>query len=737
MCENSSYEILKSENKDLKNRLDSAQKELVSVNTINARTIEKLKANLVHRTLAEERALSVLKVSPNPIVVYDMEGKVQFLNGAFTRVFGWSLGEKIGKKIDFVPKENLSETIVQIKKMLTGEKVEFQTRRHTKNGQTLDVEVSAGSFIDNQNNVIGTFVILRDITKRKISDKKIEKLNLELVKRTKDLESLNRDLEQAVEHAQMMTQKAEAAAKAKAQFLANMSHEIRTPMNGVTGMTDLLLDTDLTDEQFEFATAVQTSSDALLSLINDILDFSKIEAGKLDMEEIDFNLRSTIETLSDVMAIKAYGKGIEFASLIPEKVPCFLKGDPGRLRQILTNLAGNAIKFVDKGEVSIVVDLEKDTTDTATLLFKVNDTGIGIPEDKLTQLFESFTQVDASTTRKYGGTGLGLTISKQLSELMGGQIGVESKEGEGSTFWFTAVFKKQLEHKPQDPIIPSDIQGTNILIVDDVSINRRVFKEYLKAWNCRFDEADDGKTALIKLKEAVEKKDPYHVAILDMQMPEMTGETLGRIIKEDPVLKDTCLVMATSIGQSGDAKKMEDIGFAAYLAKPLKKRILFDCLRIVLRQTDDRGKTPLEEIITSHVVKETILSEESMVPKLKVLLAEDNIINQKVASNMLRKMGYAVEIANNGQEAVRKFKEKAFDLILMDGQMPILGGIEAAKMIRLAEEDANAKQIPIIAVTANAMKGDRECFLAAGMNDYISKPLKRDSLEKLINKILQ
>jgi two-component system sensor histidine kinase/response regulator len=667
---------------------------------------------------SESRTRAITDSAQDAILMMDPEGRVSYWNPAAERILGYKSSEALGKKLHtfIVPpryQEAHNAAFPQFQRdgrgSAVGKTIDLSAIR--KDGMEIDVQVSLSAIHMNGGwHAVG---VIRDITDRK-------RVEEELLK-------TNRRLQEATARANEMATQAEMANMAKSEFLANMSHEIRTPMNGVIGMTGLLLDTGLDNDQRRYAEIVRNSGESLLTILNDILDFSKIEAHKLELETLDFDLRALLDDFAAMLALRAEEKGLEFICAAAPDVPSLLRGDPGRLRQVLNNLTGNAVKFTHKGEIAVRASLVTENDCETLIRFSIKDTGIGIPIEKQQFLFQKFTQADASTTRRYGGTGLGLAISKQLAEMMGGEIGIASKEGQGAEFWFTSRFAKQAEQK--HPLAPTaEICGVRVLVVDDNATNREVLMAQFKAWGVRSEETTNGPMALQTLYLAKDAADPFQVAIIDMQMPGMDGATLARIIKTDEKLKDIHLVLSSSVGQRGDAKKMQEIGFAAYLSKPIRHSEILTCLSAVLAGT----AVPQQEraIVTRHMIREMRRGV------VRILLAEDNITNQQVALGILKKLGLRADAAANGAEAVKALETLPYDLVLMDVLMPEMDGLEATRQIRNPHSLVRNHQIPIIAMTAGAMQGDREKCLDAGMNDYISKPISPQALADTLDKWL-
>jgi PAS domain S-box-containing protein len=640
---------------------------------------------------------SLVEYLPQNIFRKDLQGRFTFANQKFLAILGKRLDEIVGKTdYDFFPKELAEKYRADDAKVLsTGQSFDTIEEHVTPEGSMLYVQVVKTPVRGADGEIIGTQCIFWDVTEKKRQEQELQNAKAS----------------------------AEEANRAKSEFLANMSHEIRTPMNGVLGMTELALDTELSSEQREYLTMVKASADALLAVINDILDFSKIEARKLQLEPIDFDLRDSLGDTMKALALRAQQKGLELACYIPATVPDALIGDPGRLRQILINLVGNAIKFTDEGEVVVHVELAHDQPETPTelatfLQFSVRDTGCGIPAEKLDCIFEAFEQADMSTTRKHGGTGLGLTISSQLIVMMGGRIWVESELGKGSTFHFSARFALQQEpSKSRAMRRPEALLNMPVLIVDDNATNRRILHEMLTNWRMKPTAVENGRDALLQMERAVEAGEPFPLVLLDAMMPEMDGFALAAEINQRPAFAGAVLMMLSSAGQIGEGARCRALGISTYLTKPIKQSDLLDAILIALSLSFQHDEPHEPAMKPPH----------ANLRSLHLLLAEDNAVNQKLAVRLLEKRGHTVVVVGDGKQVLDALEREGFDAVLMDVQMPRMNGFEATAAIRLTERDTG-RHVPIVAMTAHAMKGDREKCLQAGMDGYVTKPVQAAEL---------
>jgi PAS domain S-box-containing protein len=658
-------------------------------------------------TASEAFLQSLVENLPVRVHRKDTEGRFIFANKRFCEYKGRPLEEILGKTNLDIDPPDLARRYREIDRTVMETRQPFEAQEVTVrfDGKKEWIQIVKVAIVDENDRVVGTQGIFWDITATKQAEEKLK----------------------------LAKEAAEAAGRAKGEFLANMSHEIRTPMNGVIGMSGLLLDTELTAQQREFAETIQASAETLLTIVNDILDFSKIEAGKLSLELLDFDLVHTIEGTLEILAARAFSKGIELINSIPPDIPIKLRGDPGRLRQILINLVGNAIKFTDEGEVVVSVKKDSETATDTVLKFYIHDTGIGIATEAQARIFDAFSQADSSTHRRFGGSGLGLAIAKRLAEIFQGEIGVESAPGAGSTFWFTARFEKQLN--------PTRTYGRNLfavraLVVDDNATNRRILCHQILSWQMHPASAADGREALRILRAAAQAGRPYDLALLDVQMPGMDGLTLAREIKSDPLISSIRLVMLTSIGDACSTEEMRRANIETYLVKPVKQNRLFDCLLNAISKPTN-WETGLHDKLSSLPSDLAQSGPESK--KTRILLAEDNLTNQTVALGQLRKLGYTADAVSNGFEVLKALRTNPYDIILMDCQMPGMDGFEAARGIRMQEKSVDPchdgrPPVCIIAITSNAMQGDREKCLAAGMDDYISKPMRIQDLQAALER---
>ncbi len=674
---------------------------------------------LTAQALDQERELLRTLMDHLPDSIYFKNEKSQFLriNKSLAQLFGLAdPAQAVGKTdSDYFTPEHAEQSLRDEQEVLRSGRpiVNFEEKETWRDGHETWVSTTKLPLRDSSGKIVGTFGVSRDITERKRREE---------------------ELRQAVEAAR-------AASKAKSEFLANMSHEIRTPMNGVIGMTELALETNLSREQRDYLNMVKVSGESLLAVINDILDFSKIEARKLQLEEVEFLLHDNLDDTIKSLALRAQQKGIELACHVPPTVPPVVIGDPCRLRQIVVNLVGNAIKFTEKGEVVVSVKEAERQDGKVCLHVSVRDTGIGIPPEKQGAIFEAFAQVARSTTSKYGGTGLGLTISTQLTAMMGGRIWVESEVGKGSTFHFTVwlgistnpeVFLSRSDHVQALPLLTE----LPVLVVDDNATNRRILEETLASWNMRPHAVHDALSALDVMQRNAGAGRPFTLVLLDGHMPGMDGFDLARQIKDNPQFAATALLMLTSAGQPEDVARCRALGISAYLTKPVKQSELLETILTVLSRTSAEALSDLgeDQVLMAELACDSSQQPKAPVRPLRVLLAEDHPINQKLVLRSLEKQGHQITVVSTGGQAVDAVKRQSFDLVLMDVQMPEMDGLEATRLIRVHEQETGG-HVPIVAMTAYAMKGDRENFLNQGMDAYLSKPIQPSELLRTVAEV--
>jgi PAS domain S-box-containing protein len=662
--------------------------------------------DITERKRVEERLRKLSRAveqSPAAVMITDVQGAIEYVNPKFTQITGYTAAEVKGQNSRILKSGMQSPSIYEElwATILSGGEWRGEFANRKKSGEIYWESASIVPIRDSAGAITHFLAVKEDITERKRAEEEL--------RRAKEA--------------------AEAANRAKSQFLANMSHEIRTPMNGVIGMAGLLLDTELSLEQRRYAEIVRSSGEALLAVINDILDFSKIEARRLNLECADFDLRSVLEYAASLVGIKTVEKKLELLFEVVPGTPCLLRGDAGRLRQVLVNLLGNAVKFTPQGEVAVTVRADSDDEQEATLHFTVRDTGIGFRQEQASVLFEPFVQADGSKTRRYGGTGLGLTISKQLVEMMGGQIGVRSQEGKGATFWFTAAFEKQPAGSAPWTGIQPELRDARVLVVDDNATNRHLVGALLRSWGCRPEESADAGSALSVLHQTARTSEPFQIAVLDMDLPDLDGVDLGRRIATDPELEPTALYLMTGFGRFVEGARLQAMGFSGQIAKPIWERKLLE----TLLATSSQGRA--SEAARSGI-SQTACRRAGAEPKFRILVAEDNPTNQEVAGMMLRKLGFSADLVANGREALEALQQHAYDLLLLDCEMPEMDGYETARRIRDPRTGARNPLVPIVALTADAIAGDRERCFQAGMNDYLAKPVEPRHLAGVLGKWL-